>query len=32
MAMEKMQKSDNFTPQESVRRSIFNKFRSYFSK
>ena len=32
LAMEKMQGSDNFTPQESVKQSIFNKFRSYFSK
>lgn len=31
-AMEKMQKSDNFIPQDSVKRTIFNKFRSYFSK
>ena len=31
-AMEKMMKSDNFTPQENVKQTIFNRFRSYFSK
>ncbi len=30
-AMEKMMKSDNFTPQESVKKSIFNRFKNYFS-
>ena len=31
-ALEKMQQSDNFQPQESVKQSIFNRFKSYFSK
>ncbi len=31
-ALEKMEKSDNFAPQESVKKSIFNRFRSYFNK
>ena len=32
LALEKMQHSDNFTPQESVKQSIFNRFKSYFSR
>ena len=31
-ALEKMQESDNFKPQESVKQSIFNRFKSYFSR
>lgn len=30
--MEKLMESDNFAPQESVKKSIFDKFKSYFSK
>lgn len=30
--MEKLQKSDNFAPQDSVKQSIFSKFKSYFTK
>lgn len=29
-AMEKMRKSDNFTPNPSIKQKIFRKFRSYF--
>lgn len=31
-AMEQMMQSDNFAPQEKVKQSIFNKFKSYFTK